>query len=392
LELAGIGPGPLAACVLADFGADVITIVRVSRNKKGEAVVDSEPSTLGRGKRSIAIDLKAKEGIEAVKKLAKQSDVFIEPFRPGTVEKLGIGPEDLMAVNPRLIYGRMTGWGQGGDPKVSLSAGHDSNYLALSGALSLFVGHGREGMPMPPINFAGDYAGGAMMLVMGVLLSLLERQRSNKGQVIDAAMVDGANYVALPVFKWLQSGFVPTNDQGFPDARSSILNQASHFGNVYRCKDGKFVTVQALEPQFYKILLKGMGLKEDELPPRADISQWPKLIERFQQIFETKTRDEWGAIFYGTDACVAPVLSAEEAAANPHNVKRGTFAPTPGEAGQFEPAPAPKLSRTPGSAPRPAPKPAQHTVEVLLATGFSEEEVAALLAQGAVVGTPGAKL
>mmetsp|Transcript_80544 Transcript_80544/g.226571 ORF Transcript_80544/g.226571 Transcript_80544/m.226571 type:complete len:408 (-) Transcript_80544:91-1314(-) len=385
LELEGLGPGPLAACVLADFGADVVTICRASNGK-----VQSQDDPVSRGKCSIGVNLKTPEGLAAVRRLAAQADVFIEPFRPGVVERLGLGPEELCVANPKLIYGRMTGFGQGGT-KYETMAGHDNNYLALSGALDFFR-RGEE-RPCPPANFAGDYAGGGMMLAMGVLLALLERSRSGKGQVIDAAMVDGANYVALPLFKWAQSGFLPVKKDGHMDAASFILVQAPHFCEAYLCKEDpqkpgtrQYMSVQAIEPQFYAALLKGLGLGEAQgSPHQYDKSSWEWMKVRFASIFQTKTRDEWADIFYGTDACAVPVLNAHEAATHPHSVARGSFAPTPGGGGAlFEPAPAPKLSRTPGHAPRPRPTPGADTAKVLAEYGFSPEEVAALIRGGAV--------
>lgn len=317
LELEGIGPAPLATCVLADFGADVITVCRASGGK-----VLSQHDPVSRGKRSISVDVKSKEGLAALKALAAKVDVFVEPFRPGVVEKLGLGPEVLCELNPRLIYGRMTGFGQGGTAYTEM-AGHDANYLSLSGALDFFR-RGTE-RPMPPANFGGDYAGGGMMLAMGVLLALMERQRSGKGQVIDAAMLDGANYVALPLYKWRQTGLCPTRPDGHVDAEKFFLTQAPHFSDTYLCKEDpakpgsrQYVSVQAIEPQFYAALLKGLGLEGAAgLPKQNDKSSWSWMKARFASIFLTKTRDEWAKIFEGTDACCVPVLNADEAAKHP---------------------------------------------------------------------------
>lgn len=383
LELEGIGPGPLAACVLADFGAEVITVCRA-----GPKGVMSQNDPVSRGKRSISVNLQSVAGVAALKTLSAQADVFLEPFRPGTVEKLGIGPDVLCAENPRLIYGRMTGFGQGGT-KFEKMAGHDANYLALSGSLDFFR-RGDES-PFPPANFAGDYAGGGMMLAMGVMLALLERHQSGKGQVIDAAMCDGANYVALPLHKW-KNKFVPVKTDGHMDASRFILVQASHFVDSYLCKEDprkpgtrQYMSVQAIEPQFYAALLKGLGLQGAEgLPHQMDQSAWGWMKTRFASIFLEKTRDEWAEIFYGTDACCVPVLNTDEAAVHPHNIARGSYAPTPGKAGVFEPAPAPKLSRTPGHEPRPEPVPGSHTKAVLAEFGFAESQVTELLASGAV--------
>jgi alpha-methylacyl-CoA racemase len=351
---------------------------------------------VSRGKRSIALDLKAAEGVATLVAMASQADVFVEPFRPGVVEKLGIGPDVLCAANPRLIYGRMTGYGQGGTAFETM-AGHDANYLSLSGTLDLFR-RGDE-RPMPPANFAGDYAGGGVMLAMGVLLAVIERSTSNQGQVIDAAMVDGANYVALPLHKWMQSGFVPVGEDGHVDAPNFVLGMAPHYVEAYECKEDpakpgtkQYMSVQAIEPAFYAALLDGLGLGDAEgLPGQNDKSGWPWMKERFAGIFMTKTRDEWAEIFYGTDACCVPVLNATEAALHPHNVARGSFSPTPGGPdGAYEPNPAPKLSRTPGLLPRPNPLPGAHTSAVLSEFGFGAEEIGKLLKEGAAVEGPAA--
>lgn len=382
LELEGIGPCPLAACVLADFGADVVTVCKAQGG-----IVLSQQDPVSRGKRSIAIDIKSREGVKVLKRLAASADVFLEPFRPGVVEKLGIGPEVLCSVNPKLIYGRMTGFGQGGSEYRQM-AGHDSNYIALSGLLDFFR-RGTE-KPFPPANFAGDYAGGGMILAMGVLLALLERQRSGQGQVIDAAMLDGANYTALPLFKWAQGGkFVPVSKDGHLAASDFVLCQAPPWSDVYLCKEDpakpgtrQYITVQAIEPQFYAELLKGLGLQDAALPAQYDRKAWPEMKLQFARIFEQKTRNEWAEIFKGTDACCVPVLNPAEAAAHEHNRLRGSFEATPGSPGFYEPAPAPKLSRTPGHVPRPSPIPGGDTRKVLLENGFLKEEVELLLKDG----------
>eukprot|EP00939_MAST-03C_sp_MAST-3C-sp1_P002128 g2128.t1 len=376
LELEGIGPGPLGACMLADFGADVVTVSRV--DMKGRIRSQNDP--VSRGKRSIALNLKSTEAVQVFVEMCRHVDVVIEPFRPGVMEKLGLGPDVLMKANPRLIYARMTGWGQTGDPDYVKMAGHDANYIALSGALDLFR-RGEES-PSPPANFAGDYAGGGTMLAMGVLLALLERVRSGKGQVVDAAMVDGANYVALPLFKWLQPHFpfLRVGEDGHLDTTKSALHQAPQWCGTYRCADGEWITVQAIEPHFYKELLQGMDLSDDEgLPHQMDISSWPWMKRRFECIFATRTRDEWAQRFKGTNACVAPVLTAKEAAVHPHNRARRSFLPTPGHPGLFEPAAAPKLLRTPAHDPRPSPKPGQDTIAVLREYSVSESAIASLL-------------
>jgi len=368
--------------MLADFGAEVITVSRV--DSKGRIRSQNDP--VSRGKRSIAMNLKSSRAVRTFVSMCKHVDVVIEPFRPGVMEKLGLGPDVLMRANPRLIYARMTGWGQTGDPDYVKMAGHDANYIALSGALDLFR-RGEEA-PMPPANFAGDYAGGGTMLAMGVLLALIERNRSGKGQVIDAAMVDGVNYVALPLFKWLQPHhpFLRTREDGHLDATRSALHQAPPWCGTYRCADGEWIAVQAIEPHFYRELLKGLDLldEEDALPHQMDVESWSWMKRRFEIIFATRTRDDWANLFKGTNACVAPVLTAIEAAQHSHNRARRSFLPTPGRPGLFEPAAAPKLLRTPAHPPRPRPIPGQDTISVLRELSIPQETITSLIRNGDV--------
>ena len=302
LEIEGIGPGPLGACVLADFGADVISISAI---KKGRLKSQNDP--VSRGKRSMGIDLKSKEGKALFLDMVTSADCVIEPFRPGVMEKLGLGPDVLQQQNERIIFARMTGWGNMGSEQVYKTAGHDSNYLALSGALDLF--RRRDEKPLPPANFAGDYAGGGMMLAMGVLLAAMERTKSGKGQVIDVAMTEGANYCALPLYKWLQQGVLPRKEGGNQhlDATNSFLHQGPPWSTTYTCRDGEWMSVQCIEPKFYAAFLKGMGLEDAKgLPHQHDRESWPWMEARFGSIFQTKTRDEWADIFLGTDACCWP--------------------------------------------------------------------------------------
>jgi alpha-methylacyl-CoA racemase len=369
LEIAGLAPAPFAGMVLADFGADVVRIDRVER----DGSVSMSADTLARGKRSIGLDLKAAEGRALLVQLARRADVLIEPFRPGVMERLGLGPEVLLAANPRLVYARMTGFGQGGDEKVEKAAGHDINYLAQSGVLSALRREGER--PLPPVNLLGDFAGGGMMCAMGVLLALLERQKSGKGQIVDAAMVDGVPYVSSFVYKaW---GFGQYRNE-LAGVGTNLLDTGAHFYDTYTCKCGGHFSVGAIEPQFYKLLLDGLGLdqKRDRLPKQSDRSQWKAMRARFAQVFLTKTRDEWAAVFYGTDACAFPVLSLAEAQADKHNKLRGTFAPS-GDLpdSMLEPLPAPKLSRTPGLQPRPSPQPGAATDDVLKEYGWSQDEI-----------------
>jgi alpha-methylacyl-CoA racemase len=363
VELAGLAPAPYCGLILADFGAEVVRVDRL-----GAWAFDR----LGRGKRSIEVDLKKPEGVDVVLRLADKADVLIEPFRAGVAERLGIGPEVLLERNPALIYARMTGWGQEG-PYAAM-AGHDSNYIALSGALSLI---GRKGeKPLPPVNLLGDFAGGGMLCAMGILLALIERSRSGKGQIVDAAMVDGAAYIAAIVFMLRAVGW--WNDE----RGSNMLDTGAYFYETYETRDRKYVSVGAIEPQFYAALLKGLELDPATLPDQNDRARWPEMKERFAAIFATRTRDEWCAVFDGTDACVAPVLELDEVGDHPHNRARHLLIRN--ERGGREPGPAPRLSRTPGMVTGPLPEPGQHTMEILTQYGFTDEEIRQLRELGAI--------
>lgn len=390
LELEGIGGGPLTGCILADFGAEVITISRVSAGK-----LFHQGDPVARGKKSIGLDLKSPAGMEAMKELLKTGDIFIDPFRPGVTEKIGLGPQDVEAINPRVIYARLTGWGQGGDPKIEKSAGHDANYLALSGALDLWrrgtVKDAGQERPQPPANFAGDYAGGGLMCAIGILLAVKERRSSGKGQVVDCAMLDGAAYIAWPTLKGqanARPGGAAKDKWG--DQKLEISMGANHYVNVYQTKPDprrpdriEYVSVQAIEAAFYRALLKGLGLdKAPDLPKQNDREGWPMMRKKVASIFMTKTRDEWCEVFRGTDACFAPVLNSEEAWEHPHNKARGTFAPSASHPGKFEPAPAPHLSRTPGYNPRPDPTPGADTRTVLKEVGLSGAKIEELFKAG----------
>lgn len=371
LELAGIGPGPMCAMLLADLGAEVLRIDRMADAKLGipkPAFAD----LMGRGRRSAAVDLKHPDGVGTVLRLVERADVLIEGFRPGVTERLGLGPEACFARNPRLVYGRMTGWGQTGP--LAQAAGHDWNYIAISGALYPI---GRAGEPpVPPLNLVGDFGGGALYLAFGIAAALLEAQRSGKGQVVDAAIVDGAASL-MTLFYGLRAAGAWT------DARAAnFLDTAAPFGEVYETLDGKYVTVLAIESKFYAELIERMGLAGEGLPHQQDRSAWPRMKERFAEVFKTKTRDEWCAILEGTDACFAPVLSMAEAPSHPHNVARGTFVEV---AGVVQPAPAPRFSRTPGAIQRPPARPGEHTAEALADWGLAPDEIARLRTAGAVV-------
>jgi alpha-methylacyl-CoA racemase len=348
-------------------------VIRVDRaqNVQGGDPALPPNDLLNRGRRSIGVDLKNPEGVGVVLDLAAIADVFIEGFRPGVAERLGIGPDECRARNPKLVYGRMTGWGQDG-PYAS-AAGHDINYIALAGALEPL---GRAGeQPTPPINLIGDFGGGGMLLAMGVLAGVFEAQRSGEGQVIDAAMVDGAATLMTMTHSFRAMGMW-TDERG-----TNMLDTGAHFYDTYETSDGRYMSVGSIEPQFYAALLKGLELEGEDLPWQHDRNEWPALKERFAAIFKTKTRDEWTAIFDGTDACVAPVLTIPEAYEHPHNVERGTFTTV---AGIPQPAPSPRFERTPGEISAPPPHAGQHTDEILGEAGLDEDDIAKLRAAGAV--------
>jgi alpha-methylacyl-CoA racemase len=371
LEIAGIGPGPFCAMLLADMGADVIRVDRAGQVMGGDP--ESPPAdVLNRGRRSIGVDLKSPEGVETVLALVEQADVIMEGFRPGVAERLGIGPEDCKARNPKIVYGRMTGWGQEGP--YAQAAGHDINYIALAGALEPI---GRRGeAPMPPLNLVGDFGGGGMFLAFGIVCALLEAQRSGEGQVVDAAMVDGAA-VLTTMFHAFRAMGIWNDERG-----TNLLDTGAHFYDVYETSDAKFVSIGSIEPQFYAQLLELSGLGQDEdLPHQMDRGQWPALKERVAEIFKTKTRDEWCEIMEHTDVCFAPVLSLGEAPDHPHNVERGTFVV---EHGVLQPAPAPRFSRTEATIQRPPAHAGQHTDEVLAQVGFDGDRITKLRDAGAI--------
>ncbi len=366
VEIAGIGPGPFCAMLLADMGADV---VRVDR----PAAEDSPglPQLLGRGRRSLVVDLKHERGAEVVLRLAADADALIEGFRPGVAERLGIGPDVCLARNPRLVYGRMTGWGQ--DGPLRHAAGHDIDYIAVAGALHPIGQQGRA--PVPPLNLLGDYGGGGLLLAFGIACGLLEARRSGQGQVIDAAIVDGAALLTTMVHELAPLGL--WNER----RGTNLLDGGAPFYGVYETADGEHMAVGALEPKFYAELLGRLGLDAGDLPAPADRARWPQLRERLAAVFRTRTRAEWCELLEGSDACVAPVLRPSEAPAHRHNLERGTFVPV---GGSPQPAPAPRFSRTPPTPPSPPPAPGQHTDEVLAAWGFDAAEIAGLRAAGAV--------
>ena len=371
VEIAGIGPGPFCAMLLADMGADVLRIDRAQNVSFGDA---STPSLdlLNRGRRSIGVDLKQADGVETVLRLCEQADALLEGFRPGVAERLGIGPDDCMARNPKLIYGRMTGWGQ--DGPYAPTAGHDINYIALAGALDPI---GRAGQaPVPPLNLVGDFGGGGLMLAFGIACALVEAKSSGQGQVIDAAMVDGAAVLTTFIYGLRSMGF------WLDERGANMLDTGAHFYDAYECSDGKFVSIGSIEPQFYAELLRLTGLEGEVLPYQMDRTQWPAMKERLEAIFKTKTRDEWCALLEpDPELCFAPVLSMAEAHQHPHNQARETFVEV---AGIVQPAPAPRFSRTPGAISSPPAHAGQHTDEALADWGFTADEITKLREAGAV--------
>ncbi|PKN65150.1 MAG: carnitine dehydratase [Deltaproteobacteria bacterium HGW-Deltaproteobacteria-15] len=368
VELAGLAPSPYCGMILADFGAEVVIVDRLS-SAQTEIPNLMAWNPLDRGKKAIGLDLKNEEGRKILEKMIRKSDVLLEPYRPGVMEKLGFGPAHALEMNPGLIYARLTGWGQHG-PFAS-RAGHDINYIALAGALSLFRRKGER--PLPPCNMLGDFAGGGMLCALGILLALLERQKSGKGQVVDAAMVDGASHIAM-FFYGLMANHLMTMDIG-----TNMLDGGAHFYQTYETRDGKYVAVGALEGKFYRRLLSGLGLDPSTIPHQYDFSAWPEMTARFSEIFKGKTRDEWMAIFEEADACVAPVLELDEVALHAHNRARGLL----NNADGFQqPGPAPRLSRTPGAVGGACCRKGQHTREVLRELDYSEEEIEALFERG----------
>ncbi|MCW2740498.1 MAG: hypothetical protein JWR45_920 [Blastococcus sp.] len=356
VEFAGLGPGPFCGMLLADLGADVVRIDR--RGARGGLIGSlGATSLLDRGKRSIALDLKDPDDVAVVRALVRRSDVLIEGFRPGVMERLGLGPERLLSEQPALVYGRMTGWGQTGP--LSHSAGHDIGYIALTGALGA---SGRPGeRPAPPLNLLGDFGGGGVFLALGALAALVHARATGEGQVVDAAIVDGTAVLTTMIHGMLDAGI-------WQDQRGvNLLDTGAPFYDVYRCSDGQFLAVGALEEQFYAALLTGLGLDDDPaLPDRTDPTQWPALRERFTDVFASRTRSEWWQVFDGTDACVAPVWSLLEATTDRHNIGRGVFVEVDG---RVQPGVAPRFSVTPGSVGS-VPAAGQHSDEIRAELGL----------------------
>ena len=368
IEFQGIGPGPYCGMMLADMGAEVIRVDRIA-SFAGSA---KDPNVLGRGRQSVAINLKEPSGVGAALKLIDRSDILIEGFRPGVMERIGLGPDACLVRNQGLVYGRMTGWGQTGE--MSTAAGHDINYISLSGALHSIGNAG--GKPIPPLNLVGDFGGGGMLLAFGILAALYERSKSGKGQVVDAAMTEGSALLMNAIFGLMNSG-------DWSDARgTNLLDGGSHFYNTYETRDGKFISLGSIEPQFYSLLLEKLGLDQvRDFPSQMSREDWPLLKKQFREIFKTKSRDEWDELMIGTDICYAPVLSYEEARVHPHNISRGAFFERDG---LYQAAPAPRFSRTSPELPESDVPPGSHSINILRSASFSEDEIEKLIEEGVV--------
>ncbi|MEM9254647.1 MAG: CaiB/BaiF CoA-transferase family protein [Pseudomonadota bacterium] len=367
VELAGIGPAPMGGMVLADMGAEVIRIDRAA----GVGAMHMKDVS-SRGKKSVALNLKDPAGVETLLRMVENADVLLDPMRPGVCEKLGIGPEVCHARNPKLVYARMTGWGQEGP--LAHAAGHDINYISITGALYAM---GRKGQkPVPPLNLVGDFGGGGMLLVNGVLAALLETANSGKGQVIDVAMVDGAAQLM-----WMFYGFQAMGLWDETQRESNMLDGGAHFYDTYECADGEFVSIGSIEPQFYALLKEKAGLSEEQFGDQNNPAVWPELKEKLTAVFLEKTQAEWCKLMEGTDVCFAPVLNFMEAPKHPANVARDTFIEVDG---MVQPAPAPRFSRTPSTVRHGGHDAGQDTLEVLSEMGFGEQELAALKASGAI--------
>ena len=366
IEMAGIGPGPFCGMVLADLGAKIIRVDRASAIGTG-----SKQEAANRGKKSIAVDLKSEEGVEVVLKLVETADAIFEGFRPGVMERLGLGPDVCSKRNERIVFGRMTGWGQEGP--LANAAGHDINYISLTGALAAI---GRPGSPpVPPLNLIGDFGGGGMLLALGLVAALLESKESKKGQVVDAAMTDGSALLMTMIYTMQSSGVWKTS------MGSNLLDGGSHFYDTYECKDGKFISLGSIEPQFYALLCQIAELDESIFGNQMSRDSWPEKKEAIKKIILDKTRDEWCKLMEGTDACFAPVLDMSEAPKHPHNIERKTFIDLEGVT---QPAPAPRFSRTEPEVVSSPSVVGEHTDEVLTSIGLSDEDINTLKTSGAV--------
>jgi alpha-methylacyl-CoA racemase len=366
IEFAGIGPGPFCGMLLSDLGADV---VRIDRKGQGRG---SPADITARGRRSVGLDLKNPASIETCLKLFETADVVFEGFRPGVMERLGLGPDVALKRNPKLVYGRMTGWGQFGP--YAQAAGHDMNYIAITGALHAI---GTEDKPIPPLNLVGDFGGGALYLAFGILAGVIKARETGEGQVIDCAMSDGAASLMAMFYGFKASGAWTES------RRSNLLDGGAHFYDTYQCSDGKWVSIGSIEPQFYALLLEKTGITDPAFKAQMDRGAWPDLTAKLAAVIATKTRDEWCALMEATDVCFAPILDLDEAPKHAHNVARQTFVEV---AGVTQPAPAPRFSKTPGAIQGPPPAIGAHDQEALKDWGFSEADVAALNANGALNG------
>ncbi|BAN02652.1 CaiB/BaiF CoA transferase family protein [Ilumatobacter coccineus] len=372
IEIAGIGPGPFAAMLLADLGAEVVRVERAGA-VRGPAPDQPHGDILLRGRRNVAIDLKHPDGAAALLELVAGADALIEGFRPGVMERLGVGPDVCLERNPKLVFGRMTGWGQTGS--YAQAAGHDINYIALAGALAHF---GRkDGPPTPPLNMVGDFGGGGMFLALGVVAAMLEATSSGQGQVVDTAMVDGSAVLMTMFWSFKAMGMFDENHRG-----TNLLDTGAHFYDVYECSDGAYISLGSIEPQFYAELRRLTGLADDEqFAKQMDQSEWGPLKERLTALFLTKTRDEWCELMEHTDVCFAPVLTMSEAAEHPHNVERGTFVE---HGGVTQPAPAPRFSRTEATVDGLPAWPGQHTRDVFAEWGVDGTAIDSMLESGAI--------
>ncbi len=364
VEFAGIGPGPFCGMLLSDLGADVIRIDRKGQGRSSPADITA------RGRRSVALDLKNPEAIETCLKLLESADGLIEGFRPGVMERLGLGPDVVLARNPKLVFGRMTGWGQTGP--YAKAAGHDMNYIAITGALHAI---GTDAKPVPPLNLVGDFGGGALYLAFGLLAGVIHARSTGQGQVIDCAMSDGAASL-MAMFYGFKAGGMWNEGR-----RTNLLDGGAHFYDTYECSDGKWISIGSIEPQFYLLLLEKTGITDPQFQHQMSREEWPELREKLAVVIKTKTRDDWCAIMDATDVCFAPVLSMDEAPKHAHNAARETFVEI---GGVTQPAPAPRFSATPGAIQGAPPKIGAHNDEALADWGFSSEAIAGLKASGAL--------
>lgn len=366
VEMAGIGPGPFCAMMLSDMGAEVIRVDRLAHKGSGH-----KANVLNRGRRSIAIDLKNSQGVDTVKKLIDQADVVIEGFRPGVMERLGLGPEECLERNPRLVFGRMTGWGQHGP--LAHAAGHDINYISIGGALGA-IGH-PDRPPPPPLNLVGDFGGGAMYLLAGVLAALVERASSDKGQVIDAAMTDGTASLLTPFYGMMAMGMWTTQ------RNDNRLDGGAHYYGSYTCSDGKHISIGSIEPQFYALLLELCGIDDPEFLKQNEKESWASLRQKLEELFATKTQAQWCELLEGTDVCFAPVLNLAEAPQHPHNKARASFVDFEGVT---QPAPAPRFSRSQSGIQSAAAIAGEHSEEILRDWGFDDHTIAELARENAI--------